>query len=193
MAPWIVAAGASEDVQRHDGIAYRRGSEDVVYRESHWRYREAGQPRRLVLYRWCRRPTVRAQAIVRCRRHGGAGFLTSSTSAMATAKVCGAARTRARCTGSRLQPVREQRESVNLGADAVVDAGFDPFIRTNWTELVEGRPQMATFLLPSDFNFLQLVVRKTSTSGGWADHAVLPARRSLVRVRAAGNHPDLSQ
>ena len=49
MTPWLMAAGAADEAQRHDGIAYRRGSEDVVYRESHWRYTEAGQQRWLVL------------------------------------------------------------------------------------------------------------------------------------------------
>ncbi len=164
MAPWMVAAGASEDVQRHDGIAYRRGSEDVVYRESHWRYREAGQPRRLVLYR-----CADGQPFARKQLSGAAD--TAAPDFDFVDERDGYREGVRRSAGARevyWQPSAaspEQRESVNLGADAVVDAGFDAFIRTNWTELVEDRPQMATFLLPSDFNFLQLVVRKTSTSG----------------------------
>lgn len=160
----MVAAGTSEDVRRHDGIAYRRGSEDVVYRESHWRYTEAGQPHWLVLYR-----CADGQPFARKRLSGATG--TAAPDFEFVDERDGYREGVRRSANARevyWQPSRtspEQSESVNLGADAVVDAGFDAFVHTHWTELVEGHPRTATFLLPSDFNFMQLVLRKTSASG----------------------------
>lgn len=163
MTPWMAAAGAAEDVRRHDGIAYRRGSEDVAYRESHWRYTEAGQPHWLVLYR-----CADGQPFARKRLSGDADtaapdfeFIDERDGYREGVRRSATAR-EVYWQPSKTSP--EQRESVNLGTDAVVDAGFDAFVRTHWTELVEGRPRTATFLLPSDFNFMQLVLRKTSSA-----------------------------
>ena len=48
MAP---PAFAGTDVLRQEAIAYARKGDTVLYRESHWRYRQEGVARRLVLYR----------------------------------------------------------------------------------------------------------------------------------------------
>jgi hypothetical protein len=42
---------ANADILRQEATAYARKGEAVVYRESHWRYRQDGAARRLVLYR----------------------------------------------------------------------------------------------------------------------------------------------
>lgn len=163
MTPWP-AAGVPAGAQRHDGIAYRRGSEDVVYRESHWRYTEAGQERRLVLYR-CPDGLPFARKL-----------LIGSADTAAPDFEFVDARDGYREGVRRRAGVREvywqasatspeRSESVNLGADSVVDAGFDAFVRTHWAALIEGRPRAAAFLLPSEFNSLPLVLRKTSASG----------------------------
>lgn len=163
LTSWLIAAGASEEVRRHDGIAYRRYSEDVVYRESHWHYTDVGQQRWLVLYRCADgQPFARKQLF---------GDIDTAAPDFAFVDERDGYREGLRRSAEARevywQPSAtspERSEVVNLGADAVVDAGFDAFVRTHWTELVEGRPHTATFLLPSDFNFLQLVLRKTSTA-----------------------------
>ena len=48
MAP---PAFAGTEVLRQEAIAYARKGDTVLYRESHWRYRQEGVARRLVLYR----------------------------------------------------------------------------------------------------------------------------------------------
>jgi len=165
--PWLCAASASDEVRRHDGIAYRRGSEDVAYRESHWRYSDGGQQRRLVLYRCADGRPFARKLLFGADDAAAPDFeFLDQRDGYREGLRQGAGGREVYWQPSAETP--ERSESVNLGDDAVVDAGFDAFVRTHWTELNQGQPLTATFLLPSDFNFLQLELRKSSAPSSGA-------------------------
>lgn len=144
---------ASADILRQEATAYARKSEAVVYRESHWRYRQEGAARRLVLYR-C--PDGRAFARKTVVERGAAqapdfdfedardgyreGVRSSGRGRVVYVRETSEARTR--------------EQVVPVPAGAVIDAGFDASVRLHWDALRAGRDVTQPFLLPSRFAFV---------------------------------------
>lgn len=136
--------------QRYEGIAYPLGGGAPVYRETHWLYREAGVPARLVLYR--------------CP--GGAPFarkrVRETPSAIAPGFDFEDARdgfregVRERGRGREVYVQAREGAPVEVRAfDAppgtVVDAGFDAWIRQHWSTLEAGPGLRVPFLIPARF------------------------------------------
>jgi hypothetical protein len=146
-------ASASVDVLRQEATAYGRKSASVVYRESHWRYRQDGTARRLVLYR-C--PDGRAFARKTLVERTGPqapdfdfedardgyreGVRSSERGRVVYVREKSGARTR--------------EQVVTVPAGAVIDAGFDASVRLHWDALGVGRDVTQPFLLPSRFAFV---------------------------------------
>ena len=146
-------APANADILRQEATAYARKSDTVVYRESHWRYRQDGAARRLVLYR-C--PDGRAFARKTVVERGAAqapdfdfedardgyreGVRSGDRGRVVYVRASSDARTR--------------EEVVPVPAGAVIDAGFDASVRLHWEALRAGRDVTHPFLLPSRFAFV---------------------------------------
>ena len=173
-----VARSASAG-ERHEGIAYARGTDHVLYRETHWYYDTGGIGQHLVLYR-CPdgKPFARKQ-------------LRESPSAIAPDYdfVDGrdghreGVRTRG---GKRVAYVQEnagtpaKAEAIRVPTGGVIDAGFDAAVRQRWQVLASGSEVTIPFLLPSRHDFLPL--RLTGSSQGRSDgESVLKLRMSLAR------------
>lgn len=143
---------------RDDGIAYDRDGR-VAYRETHWRYADGDARRRLVLYR-CADGRPFARKVMRWldpteaapdfefldQRDGYREGLVSDAEGRQVFWQADRA-------------ADERRERVQLGSDAVADAGFDSFVRRHWEALIAGTPMKAAFLIPSDFNAIPVVIR----------------------------------
>ncbi|MGQ0801447.1 MAG: hypothetical protein ACT4NL_15220 [Pseudomarimonas sp.] len=54
----------------------------------------------------------------------------------------------------------EEREAINAGANLVVDAGFDEFVRQHWDELQAGKSVGLEFLVPSRLSAYKFKLRK---------------------------------
>lgn len=146
-------AGANTEVFRQEATAYARQGDAVLYRESHWRYRQAGADRRLVLYR-CpdgrafARKTVVDRATAQApdfdfedARDGyREGVRSSERGRVVYVREAAGA------------PPRERTLAVPAGA--VIDAGFDASVRLHWETLRAGRDVTQPFLLPSRFAFM---------------------------------------
>lgn len=167
-------ADDSATVEHYEGQAYAARSGDAVYRESHWLYRQDGQRHRLVLYR-CSDGTP-----------FGRKQISEGNSALAPdfdfVDARDGYREGVRSSGEGRQvywqaatgkPARQ--EAVALGPQAVADAGFDALVRQRWNELAAGEAVHAAFLVPADFNFLPLVLRK--------DNSASDAQFSAFRLR----------
>ncbi len=57
----------------------------------------------------------------------------------------------------------EEREAIDAGANLVVDAGFDEFVRQHWDELQAGKSVGLEFLVPSRLSAYKFKLRKIRT------------------------------
>lgn len=145
--PGGARAAAPPPVEFIEGVARAPGDGRLLYRELHWtRHEGARLVERLVLYR-C------AAGNAFARKH-----LDYRDSAIAPAFTLEDARTGyreglRRGAGAALfvRPgAGEPERSAPLrAADAVVDAGFDEFVRTRWDALAAGRAVPIEFALPA--------------------------------------------
>jgi hypothetical protein len=157
----LYAAGAAA-AEHYEGLAYARGSDRLLYRESHWIYAEAGVTRRLVLYR-C--PT-------------GAPFARKQLSESPTGTAPdfdffdnrdGYREGVRTVDGARQIYVQENAHStmdtrpLAKRDGAVIDAGFDLFVRNHWSEFSSGSSLTVPFLVPSRFGYLDLKISNSHT------------------------------
>lgn len=129
----------------------------VLYREHHYRYVEAGTPRLIVLYH-CPDGTPFARKLL----DEGAGGSTPDFdfvdgrdgSGESVRREAGARAVVVRKPGGKLTRV-ELPERRN----AVIDAGFDTFVRANWDTLARGESVIAPYLVPGRAQWLDFRIR----------------------------------
>lgn len=161
----VMAAAPAPGAERHQGLAYARGTDRLLYSETHWRHERDGVARRMVLYR-CPDGSAFARKQV-----------DESPSAMAPDFdfIDGrdgyreGVRTRAGVREVYLQeradrPIRAMPLPARPGA--VIDAGFDALVRSRWQALAGQRALTVPFLLPSRQGFLD--IRVAGVAGGVA-------------------------
>ncbi|GAB3743885.1 hypothetical protein [Lysobacter olei] len=151
-------AGARAPVLAQDALAHARDGGALLYRESHWLYREGATARRLVLYR-CPdgRPFARKTVLERTAPHAPDfdfedardGYREGVRSTPGGRVVYVRPHARA--------PLRERR--VEMPPGAVIDAGFDASVRQHWDRLRAGRELAQPFLVPSRMGFVPVRVQ----------------------------------
>ncbi|GAC1452387.1 MAG: hypothetical protein PVSMB6_04390 [Steroidobacteraceae bacterium] len=164
--------------QHYAGAAYD-GKGQVVYREDHWLYQAQDGPVRLVLYR-CPSGEPFARKLVKAvpdtlapdfdlidARDGyREGVSTRDGRREVYVQMKGGA------------PV--QSAPLPGQADAVIDAGFDAYVRARWAVLAGGQRLRVAFLVPSRLGYVNL------TLGGASQSSVdgQPATRLRMSVDA---------
>jgi hypothetical protein len=149
----LVGPAVLSAAERYEGIAYTRGTDRIAYRETHWSFERDGIRRHLVLYRCADGAPF------------GRKWLREAPSATAPDFDFEDARDGYREgvrteAGARVIFVQENAHAalatrpLPASADAVLDAGFDAFVRDHWQELAAGRAARLDFLIPSHFEYL---------------------------------------
>ena len=163
--------------QRYEGLAYAHDG-GLVYREVHWLHREVGVPSRLVLYR-C--PDGRAFARKRMRDVPNA---TAPSFDFTDARL--GYREGVRANGAGREAYWQERtgaavvtHALGPAADVVIDAGFDAFVRANWSS-IDRRGRVLSFLVPSRIGALRFRVRDAGTA------TVLGRPARVLRMGLAG-------
>ena len=146
-------ASANTDVFRQEATAYARKGDTVLYRESHWRYRQEGAARRLVLYRCPDGRAFARKTVVERAAAQAPDFDFEDARDGYREGVRSGGR-------GRVVYVREaagapsKERALTVPAGAVIDAGFDASVRLHWDALRAGRDVTQPFLLPSRFAFM---------------------------------------
>lgn len=147
-----------------EGVAREPGSERLLYREQHLVRRLDGEPtERLVLYR-CGDGTPFARKRVDYR-----GSAVAPEFAFEDARL-GYGEGLRRRTGVESVWVREGEDAAERSAALeddvrlVADAGFDEFIRDNWTPLVSGQSVPLRFAVPSRLQTLGFKVNRQGST-----------------------------
>lgn len=152
----VYAANAAE---RYQGLAFAAGSQTLMYRETHWLYREDGTEARMVLYR-CPggEPFARKRIVYRPNAVAPDFDFADARDGY---------REGVRSTGGGRQvywrasrKTAEKQQKITMAPDAVIDAGFDAMVASRWDELVDEGRISARFLLPSRQDFLPVVIRR---------------------------------
>lgn len=169
--------GARASVHLQDALAHARDGGALLYRESHWQYRQGDMARRLVLYR-CPdgRAFARKTVVERGAPHAPDfdfedardGYREGVRSTPAGRWVYVRPRAGA--------PMRERR--VDVPPNGVIDAGFDASVRQHWGRLRAGRELAQPFLVPSRMDFIPVRVRP----GAAVDWRGMPAQRMTMRL-----------
>jgi hypothetical protein len=172
------AAAAQAPDEHYAGIAYAAAGGKPVYREEHWVYQEGGAARRLVLYRCPQAPYApfarkRVEVLP-----GGSPYapdfdlLDARTGYREGVRQAG---------GARQVYVQEKAgaamktAALPARAGAVIDAGFDAYVRGHWDLLAGKGSATVPFLVPSRLDYLNL-----SLGGGTA---VQVDGRDALRLR----------
>lgn len=157
LAPHARAAGEPA-AQHYLGMAYARDGGRLLYSEEHWIARDSGGERRIVLYR-----CPNGKPFARKRMYGGIGddapdFTFHDRRDGYEEGMTGRG-------GQRQAYVRRNqsapRQVANLATprNAVVDAGFDAYLRGRWEALGAGRDTHIAFLVPSSLQYLNLKIQ----------------------------------
>lgn len=154
-------APAASAVERYEGRAHARGGGPLLYSETHWLYPHDGRTARLVLYRcadgtpFARKRVSDAASVAPDFEFvdGRDGYREGVRSAGGKRSVFWQPRASAAVKEKPLPP----------RAQAVIDAGFDAFVRKQWDALAAGTAS-AGFLIPSRFDYLGVKVRDAGES-----------------------------
>lgn len=148
----LVTAAISHAGERYEGLAYARGGGSLLYSETHWLREQGAAKEHLVLYR-C--PDGAAFARKRLREQPSEqapdfefedaryGYREGVRTSAAGREVFVQARA----------GVRPEVRPLPEAAGAVIDAGFDAFVRSHWAGLSSGGGVTVPFLIPSRFEF----------------------------------------
>jgi hypothetical protein len=157
-APASAAAEA-----HHEGIAYSVPGGEIAYREEHWIRDEGQSQRRLVLYR-CPDGTPFARKTV----EGKAG---SSMPDFEMVDGRNGYREGVRQRNGRREVFFQERADVPEKAgplppvqNAVIDAGFDAYVRNKWTELDNDYALRIPFLIPERLGYVDVKLAGTGSS-----------------------------
>lgn len=175
---WMSSLPAAPAVERHEGQAYPRGGGAVLYREEHLLYRAAGEARQLVMYR-CPDGAPFARKLLH----------DSPTSAQPDYDFVDARRgeregVRTVAEGREVylqgpDDATERSRVLDVSPDAVIDAGFDPYVRAHWDALATSEPRVS-FLLAARMRFVPVRlgnVRDVTENG-------TPVRRLRLKLDA---------
>jgi hypothetical protein len=164
-ALWLAAcfapgAGAAPGpaAQHYLGMAYARAGGRLLYSEEHWIVRDSRGERRVVLYR-----CPNGRPFARKRLHGGIDDPAPDFSFHD--RRDGYREGVAGRDGERQVYVQRDRSAprqlVSLATprNAVIDAGFDAYLRSRWDALGLGKDTQIAFLVPSRLEYLHLKIR----------------------------------
>lgn len=144
--------------QHYLGRAYARDSGKLLYSEEHWVVRHRGAERHIVLYR-----CPNGEPFARKRLDGGIDdaapdFDFDDARSGYSEGVTG--RGDERQVYVRRSPgAPRQTAQLATPRNAVIDAGFDAYLRSHWTALGSGKDADVAFLVPSRLKYLHLAIR----------------------------------
>lgn len=151
------ALSQAHAAERYHGDAFDLSSGALLYREVHYVFDEGGQSQRLVMYECADgRPFARKQ--VRMQADAQApdfDMLDARWNYREGVRRRGNAR---EAYVQRSADLPEKARELVLPADAVIDAGFDEFVRRHWLELAAGKSLDFPFLVPSRRTFFEFKV-----------------------------------
>jgi hypothetical protein len=156
-----LAGAHARAADRYEGRAHVDGA--LAYSETHWRYREQGRPARLVLYR-CADGTAFARKRMRV-----VGRAASPDFDFEDARD--GYREGVRSTGDGREVYWQARRdapmksrALSVGADSIIDAGFDAMVRERLAALASGKRVEAEFLLPSRLDFIDVAIARDDSA-----------------------------
>jgi hypothetical protein len=167
-----LAGGAACAVDRYEGVAYARDSGSITYRETHWLYRDGGVARRLVLYRCADGTPFARKKLTELPSTVAPDFDFYDAGIDYREGVTGGGKHRLVYSQGPGDTTRRQRE-LDLGADDVVDAGFDAYIRVHWDAITPQVPLHAAIVVPGRLEALPVVITETGGSDPEVRHFVM--------------------
>lgn len=170
-------AAATSDIQRQEARAYARTSDTLLYRESHWRYRDDGTARRLVLYRCPDGRAFARKTVVERSRAQAPDFDFEDARDGYREGVRSGPQGRRVYVRKAAKDAQKER-TIAVPADGVIDAGFDASVRLHWDTLRAGRAVTQPFLLPSRMAFMPVRL-DPGPSVRWNG---IPAQRMTMRL-----------
>lgn len=154
----VSAAGVAS--QYYQGYAYAVDDGHLLYREAHWLYSDGGVEHRLVVY-----SCPDGKPFVRKRIDTAPGAATPDVDLF---DARGGYREGVRTRDGRREvfaqadarsPERSAPLPVATPPNAVIDAGFDAFVRTHWDTLSGNGAAAVLFLVPSELRYLDFTAR----------------------------------
>lgn len=164
-------AGMARAVERYEGIATTPDSA-VAYRETHWLYSEGGLGRRLVLYRCADGTPFARKRLTEFPSAAAPDFEFYDAGIDYREGVKGAGGQRMVFAQGPGESTLRQRALV-LGADDVVDAGFDAYIRAHWDAITPLQPLPAAIVVPGRLETVPVLITETASSDPGTRHFVM--------------------
>lgn len=155
---WLAAARPVLAAERYEGLAHASGGGALVYRETHWLFREQGRNVRLVLYRCPNGDAFARKRVVETSNASAPDFdfVDGRDGYREGVKTEGAHR---RVYWQANEAAQAKRRDLAVAPDAVIDAGFDAMVRAHWRQLADAQSVSARFLLPSRLDYLPVSIR----------------------------------
>ncbi len=155
-----LSAGAAErgdGSERYEGLAHARQDGRLLYREIHWRYQDKQSWQHLVLYS-CPNGVPFARKLLRevpSAEVPDFDFQDARDGYREGVRSQGAQREVYVQSGEKA-PLETQ--TLTMPPGAVIDAGFDAFVRGHWSALSGGASVKVPFLIPSRKDYLDFKI-----------------------------------
>ncbi|MDR0181938.1 hypothetical protein [Lysobacter arvi] len=149
IAWWCVGGSAdASTLERTTGRATDLRTGRVLYEEQHWIRTHGNERSRLVVYRCPDGRAFARKRVIDTALPGAPAFqFDDARDGYREGVDAGSGTRRAYWRASASTPLRER--TVVVGADTVIDAGFDDWVRDRWNALANGSTARAQFLVPS--------------------------------------------
>ena len=173
------APSAAPSAERHEAVAYIRGTDHLAYRETDWLFSRDGVAQRLTLYR-CANGKPFARKEVRAVPSDIApdfSFLDARDGYREGVQTRGRSR-EVYVQQNAMAPIVVH--PLPPASDGVIDAGFDAFIRAHWRDFSSGQSRRIPFLVPDHFKFFDF--RIGATADGTRDGR--PVRELKMALKA---------
>lgn len=147
--------------QYYQGYAYASGDHRLLFRESHWLYREDGIDQRLVIYSCADGKPFARKHVASDPGAANPDFdlLDSRTGYREGVRMRKMAR-EVYIQADAHSPERVAPLPVPMPSDAVADAGFDAFVKAHWDSLSGPGVSPLPFLVPSQLRYLNFSARR---------------------------------
>jgi hypothetical protein len=166
IALWIAWGDAyGANIERMVGRASDPRTGRFLYEERHWIRTVSGQRTRVVVYHCPDGRAFARKRVLDTAIPGAPAFDFTDARDGYREGVDGQARQR-RVYWRASASARARERTMEMGADTVIDAGFDEWVRHRWSALVAGNPVQARFLIPSRGVLVPVKVQRVGKPAG---------------------------
>lgn len=163
---------ATPAVERYEGVAYAPDDASLLYRETHYLYRDGDVEKRLVLYR-CGDGTAFARKSLTEFPSASAPDVDFFDARLGYREGVSSNKEHRFAYYQRREDASLKQKELQLNADDVVDAGFDAYVRAHWNSISPRMPLHAAIVVPGKLTTVPVTITEANDGDPEVRHLLM--------------------